>query len=146
MVSLDRSRALAATQYVASRMRLARAQAVSRAAVVAVRFEDTAAGMTIAVFIDGNRNGVRMQDIQSGADAPLDPPIALSALFPGVTLELPPSMSQLFSFTPSGTATSGSVYVSGRDGSRFAVRVLGVTARARVLRYIPARDIWIEAS
>jgi hypothetical protein len=55
-------------------------------------------------------------------------------------------MSQLFSFTPTGTATSGSVYVNGRDGSRFAVRVLGVTARARVLRYIAARDIWIEAS
>ncbi len=127
-------------------MLLARAQAVRAAATVAVRFEDTSDGTTMAVFIDGNRNGVRTQDIQSGADAPLDRPILLSVLFAGVTLEFPPSMSRLFSFTPSGTATSGTVYIRGRDGSQFAVRVLGATARARVLRYVPARDVWIEAS
>ena len=146
LVGLDRSRAWAAARYVASRMLLARAQAVGRAATVALRFEDTAGGATMAVFIDGNRNGVRTQDIESGADALVDSPVLLSSLFAGVTLELPPSASRIFSFTPSGTATSGTVYVRGRDGSQFAVRVLGATARARVLRYVQARDAWIDAS
>jgi prepilin-type N-terminal cleavage/methylation domain-containing protein len=146
LVSLDRSRSLAAARYLASRMLLARAQAVSRAATVALRFEDTPEGIRVGVFIDRNRNGVRTSDIQTGIDTPLDQPLLVSALFAGVTVDVPQGTSRLFSFTPSGTATSGTVYVHGRDGSRFAVRVLGATARARVLQYIPAGDIWIEAS
>jgi hypothetical protein len=49
------------------------------------------------------------------------------------------------SFTPSGTATSGTIYIRGRDGSQFAVRVLGATGRTRVLRYLPARKEWTDA-
>ena len=51
----------------------------------------------------------------------------------------------LFSFTPLGTSSSGTFYVTGRDGSRFAVRVLGATGRARLLRYLPASDEWTDA-
>ena len=48
----------------------------------------------------------------------------------------------LFSFTPLGTSSSGTFYLTGQDGSRFAVRVLGATGRARLLRYLPASDEW----
>ena len=37
----------------------------------------------------------------------------------------------LFSFTPVGTSSSGTFYLT-REGARFAVRVLGATGRARV--------------
>ncbi len=145
MVGLDRSRTLAAARYLASRMLLARAQAVNRGATVALRFDDSASGVTVGVFVDGNGNGVRTRDIESSVDKPIDPPISISDLFTGVTVELPPDVSRLFSFTPIGTATSATVYLRGRDDSQFAVRVLGATARARVLRYVPGRDEWIEA-
>jgi hypothetical protein len=51
----------------------------------------------------------------------------------------------LFSFSPDGTATTGSIYLTSHDGSRFAVRVLGATARVRIERYVTARDVWMEA-
>ena len=51
----------------------------------------------------------------------------------------------ILSFSPNGTATSGSVYVVGRDQTQWAVRVLGVTARARVLRYERATGAWVNA-
>lgn len=145
LVGIDRSRTSAAARYVASRMILARTQAVSRGAAVAVRFGDSPSGVAVGVFIDGNRNGVRTRDIESFVDKPIGPTVSLSDLFTGVTVEPPSDTNRLFSFTSIGTATSGTVYLRGRDGSRFAVRVLGATARARVLRYVPARDEWIEA-
>jgi hypothetical protein len=37
------------------------------------------------------------------------------------------------------------VYVVGRDQTQWAVRVLGVTARARVLRYERVSGAWINA-
>ena len=48
--------------------------------------------------------------------------------------------SPAFSFSPDGTATTGSVYLESRDGSRFAVRVLGATARIRIERYVTSRQ------
>jgi hypothetical protein len=51
--------------------------------------------------------------------------------------------SSLLSFTPSGTSTSGTIYILGRDGSQFAVRVLGVTGRVRLLRLDTASEEWV---
>ena len=48
------------------------------------------------------------------------------------------------SFSPDGTATTGSLYLRSRDGTRFAIRVLGVTARVRIERFVPARNDWVE--
>ena len=52
----------------------------------------------------------------------------------------------LMSFTPLGTASSGTLYLRGRDGSQYAVRVLGATGRTRVLRYEPVTRTWVEVS
>ena len=41
-------------------------------------------------------------------------------------------------------ATSGTIYLRGRDGSRVAVRVLGATGRTRVLRYVVPTGDWSE--
>ena len=156
LTAVDRSRGLAAARYLAARMSLARAQAVGRATTVALRFEQDQQGIRIGVFQDGNRNGVRARDIDLQIDRPLDPAVALSDLFPGVQIGLAPRMpggeavqlggSNILSFTPHGTATSGSIYVRGHDGTQWVVRVLGVTARSRVLRYVPASSEWVDAS
>lgn len=152
---IDRARGLAAARYLAARMALARAQAVSQGATVALQFDDGEGDMRFATFVDGNGNGVRARDIEAGVDWPLDPAVQLSDLFPGVVIGLAADTpgtdavqlgrSTILSFTPSGTATSGTIHVLGRDGTQWAVRVLGATARTRVLRYVSDSADWVEA-
>ena len=86
LTTLDRARAASAARYLASRMAVARSQAVMRAASVALRFDEEASGTTFRMFADGNHNGVRSSDITSGVDPPLDTPASLSDLFPGVAI------------------------------------------------------------
>ena len=136
LVSVDRSRTRAAARFLASRMALARSQAVARSQTVALRFAGDGAGISLAAYADANGNGVRSTDIASGDDPLLDPSVRLADLFPGVVISaLSIGSSGIVSFTPSGTATSGTVYIRGRDGTQYAVRVLGATGRTRVLRY-----------
>ena len=155
LASIDRSTAWAATRYLASRMALARMQAVGRSATGGLRFMDHEGEFGFDTFVDGNRNGLRTREIASGVDRLLDPPTRLSDLFPGVVIGLSEDeeddpvqtgSSSLMSFTPTGTATSGTIYIRGRDGSRFAVRVLGATGRTRVLRVDARTGEWGEVS
>ena len=153
--SIDNARARSAVRLISGRLALARAQAVARGANVAVRFVETANGLTLASYGDGNGDGVRSDDIAAGTDPVLEPPVRLQDLLPGVTVVFwggtdPPEApvvgrARLFSFSPTSTATSGSIYVHARDGSQWAVRVLCVTARARVLRYFPSSREWLAS-
>jgi hypothetical protein len=133
---------------------LARAQAVGRAATVALRFQRDATGIRLSVVVDGNLNGVLAREIDSGTDGPIQAPVRLEQLFPGVVIGMPAESdddpvqlggSEILSFTPAGTATSGTVYLRSRDGSRFAVRVFGVTARVRLLRLDQSSGDWVES-
>jgi prepilin-type N-terminal cleavage/methylation domain-containing protein len=139
--SIDRSRAIGAARYLCGQMHLARSIAISRSKSVALRFD--ASRRFVAMFVDGNRNGVRSADIAAGVDVALSVPDPLAVRFPGVRLDLT-AASEILTFTAVGTATSATVYVTGRDGSRFAVRVLGVTARARLMRWDVPKGTWIE--
>jgi Tfp pilus assembly protein FimT len=139
---IERSRAWGAARYVAARVALARSQAISRSAYVALRFDGPASETAFGVFVDGNGNGVRTDDIERRIDRPLENAVRLTDLFPGVSVT---ATSRLFSFSPSGPATPGTIYVNGRDGSELAVRIFGVTGRMRLLRYNPRRGTWIEA-
>lgn len=155
LTGVDRSRGAGAARYLASRVALARAQAAGRSATVALHFEASARGTWFSMVQDGNRNGVRTTDIAQGIDPLIEAPVLLSDLFPGVSIGLAPltpaaqaltlGHTPILSFTPTGTATSGTVYVLGRDGTQWAVRILGVTARVRLLRYDPASSGWVSA-
>jgi len=156
VTGVDRLRGLAAARYLASRMSLARAQAVSRSTTIALRFIQGPGGISISVIEDGNRNGVRTRDIDLQIDRQIEAPLLLSDLFPGVeigvTTQAPGADAvqiggtNLLSFTAHGTASSGSLYVRSRDGTQWMVRVLGATARSRVLRYVVATGEWVYAS
>jgi hypothetical protein len=96
---------------------------------------------------------VRSIDITAGIDAAVGPEVRFADLFPGVRLALDPGALStppadhgvhLFSFAPRGTATSGTIYIGGRDGARFAVRVFGPTSRTRVLRYDTSTGTYVE--
>ena len=156
LTTIERARGLAAARYLAMRMTLARAQAVSRSTTIALRFVEGSHGISVSVYQDGNRNGVRARDIDLQIDRPLGEAVLLADLFPGVEIGLTPQIpgtdpvqlggSNILSFTSHGTATSGSIYVRGHDGTQWVVRVLGATARSRVLRFVPATGEWVYAS
>jgi Tfp pilus assembly protein FimT len=148
---VERTRAASAARYLAGRLAFARSQAVSRSANVALLLTTDGGTFTSALYVDGSGNGVRTRDIGAGVDSVIAPPVRLADVFPGVVLSLDdpadtlaPDTSALMSFTPTGTASSRTLYLRGRDGSQFAVRVLGATGRTRVLRYAPAIRAWIE--
>jgi prepilin-type N-terminal cleavage/methylation domain-containing protein len=153
LATVDRARALSAARFLASRMAVARSQAIMRSTHVALQFEDRPSGITFRMFVDGNRNGVRTNDISAGIDVPVEAPVRLRELYQGVAIAVSGAAgsdpvrlgtSNLLSFTPLGTSTSGSVFVRGRDGSQFAVRVLGATGRARLLQYVPRSGEWVD--
>ena len=106
-----------------------------------------------APYEDGNGNGVRTAEIRAGIDRPLGPFERLSDKFPGVRFELGAwvpdadgedeyaadgvriGSARLLTMSADGTATSGTLYVRGRQG-QYAVRVLGVTGRTRMLQVL----------
>jgi len=153
--TIDRSRGAAAARYLAARIALVRARAVGRSTMVALRFQSDGRGTRFSVVEDGNGDGVRTRDIEQQIDRVVDAPVLLADLFPGASIGLAEGTpaadavalggTTLLSFSPNGTATSGSVYIVGRDRTQWAVRVLGATARARVLRFDRATAAWVNA-
>ena len=151
----DHSRGYAAARYFASRLGLARVQAVSRGAAIGLRFDPDPRGITFSVFQDGNGNGIRSADILAGIDSQIEQAVALSDHFPGADIGLTPNSpvndpvqigrTNILTFTPVGTATSGTIYISDRAGTQWAVRVLGATGRTRVLRYDASTQGWLVA-
>jgi type II secretory pathway pseudopilin PulG len=162
LAALDEHRTGAAARYLAARCRLARMQAVRRSAAVALRFERAGAEVRFASFVDGNGNGVRTADIAKGVDRPVTGYERIGDQFAGVRFGLHEALpaisgdasasreplqigrSGILTFTPNGTATSGTLYLRGRGMVQYAVRILGGTGRTRVLRYDVGSRRWIE--
>ncbi len=152
--SADRVRARQAARHLAGECMRARALALTRSTAVAISFGAETEGVPTALYADGNGNGVRAADISSGADPALSTPTRLADLYPGVRFGVVDPLagsgpvrlggSRLLTFSPLGTSTSGSLYIAGRDGSQYAIRLSGATARVRVLRLNRATGIWRE--
>lgn len=163
MAAVHHARAAGAARHLAGRLRLARMEAVKRSAFVGLRFEASSSGYRYAAYIDGNGNGVRNADIRQGIDRPLGGAEVLRDLFSGVWFGLKKGVpyvdgtasgsgadpvrvgnSNILSFSPLGSATAGTLYILGRGGQQYAVRVLGVTGRTRVLRFNFGSGAWVE--
>lgn len=154
-VGLDRARAIAAARFLAHQCGAARVRAIGRSTTVALRFEERRGDIYMQTIVDGNGNGVRTREIETGIDVPVDTATTLGTNFPGVRIGIAPETgidgdavrignARLLSFTPLGTATSGSLFVVGKDGTQFVVRVLGATARTRLQRFDPRTRTWVD--
>lgn len=154
-----------AARFIATRVRAIRTGAVSSGRTTGLWFERTA-GEAIALHevVDGNGNGIRRADITNGADALVGEPIRIDLTFPGVRFAIVQPLpgidgsedlaagsdpirlgtSDILSCTPTGTATPGTVYLSGPDGAPWAVRVLGATGRTRILTLDTSSRTWVE--
>lgn len=159
--TVDAGRARQAAQYLAAQCRSARVDAVARTATSAIVFDNVNGRWRMQRCVDGNGNGVRRADIARGRDVCTAGPVELGDLFPGTAIAVDPALpdpdgglgsndavrfgaSDVASFTPTGTATAGTVYLRSAGGAQFAVRVAGVTGRTRVLRFDVGLHAWVD--
>jgi type II secretory pathway pseudopilin PulG len=130
----------------------ARSVATKRSTYTAIRFERKPEGIFYSVYVDGNSNGVLAAEIQTGVDARIEGPFLLTSGAPDVRVAIAPGTpaippdsgvldtgdpirfgsSDTLSFSPLGTATPGTFYLSG-VGAQGAVRVTPATGRVRLM-------------
>lgn len=158
---LDDFRAAGAARYMSGRLQDARMEAATRSADVALRFTHTAGRYGYAVYMDGNRNGVRTRDIERGTDRQIQPLERLVDQFSGADFGTVPGLppvdpgspppgtdpiklgsSDILTFSALGTSSSGSLYIRGRRNAQYAIRVLGTTGRTRVLKFDQRAQRW----
>jgi hypothetical protein len=160
LTAIDEYRALGAARFLSSQFHRTRAEAVARSANTAVRFARSGDSYTFSTYVDGNRNGVSVRDIEAGIDRQVVPATSLKEQFGGVdfglTAGLPAvdgtpldgtdpirfGMSSMATFTARGTATPGSVYVRSRRGTQYVLRVFGDTGKTHLLKFDRRRRQW----
>ena len=151
---------------VASTFHVARAYAIRHDANVGLKFQVDGDGtVTWALFRDGDGDGVLTADILSGDDPQVLPRTRIAHLGRQIHFGFPPgraprdpgdprrrlsglddpirfNRSDIAAFTPLGTATPGTVYVT--DGMRHlsAARVFGRTGRIGCLVYDVVKERW----
>jgi hypothetical protein len=114
---------------------------------------------------DGNGNGLRTDEIADGTDPTLSGPQRLERAAAGVVLgfpdagpvpRIPPADgwiddlddpvriggAKLLSFSPLGSSSTGTLYVTDGRLRLYAIVVYGRTARIRVWRYLVTRGRW----
>ncbi|HYM24550.1 MAG TPA: GspH/FimT family pseudopilin, partial [Vicinamibacterales bacterium] len=161
LAALDDIRAAGAARYVSGRLQRARMEAVLRSAEVAIKYTQTAGGYSYAVYVDGNRNGVRGADITTNVDRQILPDEKLTDFFKGVDFGALPSLppvdsggtapgsdpirlgsSDMASFSARGTSSTGTLYIRGQGSSQYAVRLYGETGKTRILKFDPRLRRW----
>jgi type II secretory pathway pseudopilin PulG len=130
----------------------ARSTAARRNTYTAIRFERRPEGIFYSVYVDGNSNGVLASEIATGIDSRIEGPFLLTSGAPDVRVAIAPGTpaippdsgvldtgdpirfgsSDTLSFSPLGTATPGTFYLSG-VGAQGAVRVTPATGRVRLM-------------
>lgn len=160
--TLERERTLIGAHYLAAAVQRARLEALKRSAVVAVRLQELDGRTSVQLFADGNGNGVLQRDIDRHFDPALTMAEWLDEHASGVSLQINQTIadvggggelapgddpvrmgnSSLVSFSPLGSATSGTLYVAARRGPQMAIRVYGATGRVRVLTFDAQARQW----
>ena len=160
--TLDRERIIVGTQYLAGQLQRARLESLRRAQAVAVRIEIIGDRTQFRLYADANGNGVLQKDIDKGTDPPLTPEEWLDDQARDISLRINQAVtdvngsatlapgedplrigsSALLTFSPLGTATSGTLYVAAHRGPQMAIRVLGATGRVRVLMFDAQARQW----
>lgn len=157
----DRDAPRLAARHLARRLHWMRIEAVRRNRTVALHFDPNVAGR-YALYVDGDGDGVSQRDVDDGVDPPVGPAEHLrdahATVSLGILTAVPPpdgvgvlvpggepvrlGNTRFLSFSPQGTATSGSIYLAGPDGRQWCVRVFGATGRVRVWWYDAGAAGW----
>jgi Tfp pilus assembly protein FimT len=160
--TLERERAIVGAQYLAGQLQRARLESLKQARSVAVRLELVEDRTRFRLFADGNGNGVLQRDIDRGIDPPLAHEEWLDDQARDISLRVNQAITDvsgsgslergddplrigntaLLTFTPIGSATSGTLYVAAHRGPQMAIRVFGATGRVRVLTFNAQARQW----
>ncbi len=149
---------------VAGALQMARLYAARSNVKVAVKFRTAPNGeVTWALYRDGDGDGVRNRDIDRGVDPLERAPRPLARLGRDVHFGFPPgepprdpsgrrlkrlhdpirfNSSDLASFSPRGTSTPGTVYITDGRYHLAAARVNNRAGKITVLRYHPLDETW----
>ncbi|ANM28988.1 hypothetical protein ABI59_04300 [Acidobacteria bacterium Mor1] len=159
-------RAAAGVRHLGAELEAVRWMALAGGRSHGLLFERSEGGWGWQRVVDGNGNGIRRAEIRSGVDRRLGGVRRLSREVPGARLgfpgpgpypRVPPSRgslgnpddpvrfggSDLVSFSPRGSGTSGSLYVTSERGALYALVLHGRTARQRVRRYAEGSGRWM---
>lgn len=164
MTNLAASVAVRSAAYdAATALHRARAYAIAQNVHVGVKFRKNGNRYEWALYRDGNGNGVRTAEIARGVDRPLGlflpwtrsdvlPSILRDCRVPdpgnpGSYLDHPEDpirfgTSDICSFSPVGESSPGSIYLSDGRNRMAVVRVLGRTAKIRVLYWRRGERGW----
>jgi type II secretory pathway pseudopilin PulG len=160
--TLDRERTIIGAQFLAGQLQRARLEALKRARTVAVHVGVVGERTSIQLFVDGDGDGVRQQDVEYGIDPPLAPQQFVDDHARGVSLRINQAVTDiggagdlaagddplrigntaLVAFSPLGSATSGTLYIAGHRGPQMAIRVFGGTGRVRVMTFDAQARQW----
>ena len=155
---LSSARAEAGASAMATTFRALRFKSVALHRCRGLLFERSGTGWIYREVEDGNGNGLRTAEVRSGVDRTVSGPHRLEddveKATPGIPPggpfpEIPPGRetltessdpvqfgsSDLVSFSPAGSASSGTLYVTDRRNGLAAVVLYGPTARVRVWRF-----------
>jgi len=145
-------------------LREVRSRAITRGVNAGVKFVHAGNNWTYALYDDGNGNGIANADITSGVDRRyFGPAVTMPLYHTAVIAQLPKGLrdpdgdpllpddpalqfgrSTICSFSPMGSGTPGTIYISDGIDQLYAVRVLGASGRVRVLRYESGKQKWEE--
>lgn len=161
--ALSRGRVTAAARELAQEMARLRSEAIASRRNVAMRLTWSQGRYRYAFYADGDGDGVRSDDVASGRDPRIGATRDLGSRYEGIDFglldtaipEVPPGpgallpssdpvrfgRSDIITFTPRGTSSSGTLYLSDGAQTAAAVVLYGGTGRIRVWRF--DREIWI---
>ena len=137
---------LVAPDYVRWRQRLVGVARGLALTVAGLSFEIDSGCLSWQVVADGDGDGLSRADLQSGVDRALAPPVRLRRRYPGLQAGRPratppllrgsPGLggvafgrSRLLSCSPTGSTSSGTLYLHNSYGEAVAVRAYGPTGR-----------------
>ncbi len=151
---------------VAGALRTARAMAIREGFNAAVKFStDDSGAVSYRLYQDGDGDGVKNSDIESGVDRPVGPARQLRHLGRAVEFGFPSgrpprdpadprrvlsrledpirfNRSDLASFNPLGGSTPGSVYLTDGRHHLTVVRLYGITGKVQTLHYDRLEEMW----
>jgi len=145
-----------------SMFHLARSRAIARHRHSGLKFSASGKQWRYVLCDDGDGDGLRNDDLARGIDRCSGEPrvVVRESRFAAIGLPsdsivdpdgdpLPPTRppvqfnaSTICSFSPLGQSTPGTIYLTNRNNEVYAVRVLGTSAKIRVLRYDRGTRKW----
>jgi prepilin-type N-terminal cleavage/methylation domain-containing protein len=161
----DAGRAAAGARRMATLFSAERWKGVAGGRSIGFQFRSTPSGWTWREVADGNGNGLRTAEITRGVDPVLTEETSLERSVSHVTLGFPPGgpfpeappgtgvvragddpvrfgRSTIVSFSPVGSSTSGTLYVTDGQSGLYAVVLFGPTVRLRVWRWDRGEHRW----